>query len=132
MEKECKKILLLKGLQPLNDDQFSMVKSLMDSELELTPKMKEEYTKVKIADLMQKKFGGITCVNKLLELLKDIEGLGDIVKTIKNERRKGNGEEFSLSCACRLCSAEPWYWHSWEIPSQIYDSDEVALQVSTG
>ncbi|XP_077616153.1 gamma-interferon-inducible protein 16 [Crocuta crocuta] len=88
MEKECKKILLLKGLQPLNDDQFSMVKSLMDSDLELTPKMKEEYTKVKIADLMQKKFGGITCVNKLLELLKDIEGLGDIVKTIKNERRK--------------------------------------------
>ncbi|XP_039102336.1 interferon-activable protein 203-like isoform X1 [Hyaena hyaena] len=88
MEKECKKILLLKGLQPLNDDQFSMVKSLMDSDLKLTPKMKEEYTKVKIADMMQKKFGGITCVNKLLELLKDIEGLGDIVKTIKNERRK--------------------------------------------
>uniref|UniRef100_A0A673TF12 Interferon gamma inducible protein 16 n=1 Tax=Suricata suricatta TaxID=37032 RepID=A0A673TF12_SURSU len=88
MEKECKKILLLKGLQPLNDDQFSMVKSLMDSDLGLTPKMKEEYTKVKIADLMQKKFRGITCVEKLLELLKDIEGLEDTVKTIKNERRK--------------------------------------------
>lgn len=88
MEKECKKILLLKGLQPLSDDQFSMVKSLLDTDLELTPKMKDDYTKVKIADLMQKKFRGITCVDKLLELLKDIEGLGDIVKTIRNERRK--------------------------------------------
>ncbi|XP_045310825.1 gamma-interferon-inducible protein 16-like isoform X12 [Leopardus geoffroyi] len=88
METECKRILLLKGLQPLNDDQFSMVKSLLDSDLGLTPKMKEDYTKVKIADMMHKKFRGILCVNKLLTLLKDIEGLEDTVKTIKNEKRK--------------------------------------------
>ncbi|XP_047695962.1 gamma-interferon-inducible protein 16-like isoform X5 [Prionailurus viverrinus] len=88
METECKRILLLKGLQPLNDDQFSMVKSLLDSDLGLTPKMKEEYTKVKIADMMHKKFRGILCVNELLRLLKDIEGLEDTVKTIKNEKRK--------------------------------------------
>uniref|UniRef100_A0ABI7XK64 Interferon gamma inducible protein 16 n=1 Tax=Felis catus TaxID=9685 RepID=A0ABI7XK64_FELCA len=88
METECKRILLLKGLQPLNDDQFSMVKSLLDSDLGLTPKMKEEYTKVKIADMMHKKFRGILCVNKLLSMLKDIEGLEDTVKTMKNEKRK--------------------------------------------
>ncbi|XP_078297002.1 pyrin and HIN domain-containing protein 1-like isoform X4 [Panthera onca] len=88
METECKRILLLKGLQPLNDDQFSMVKSLLDSDLGLTPKMKEDYSKVKIADMMHKKFQGILCVNKLLRLLKDIEGLGDTVKTIQNEKRK--------------------------------------------
>ncbi|XP_030158938.1 gamma-interferon-inducible protein 16 isoform X4 [Lynx canadensis] len=88
METECKRILLLKGLQPLNDDQFSMVKSLLDSDLGLTPKMKEDYTKVKIADMMHKKFRGILCVNKLLTLLKDIEGLEDTVKSIKNEKRK--------------------------------------------
>ncbi|XP_025770925.1 pyrin and HIN domain-containing protein 1-like [Puma concolor] len=88
METECKRILLLKGLQPLNDDQFSMVKSLLDSDLGLTSKMKEDYTKVKIADMMHKKFRGILCVNKLLRLLKDIEGLEDTVKTIKNEKRK--------------------------------------------
>ncbi|XP_040308422.1 pyrin and HIN domain-containing protein 1-like isoform X1 [Herpailurus yagouaroundi] len=88
METECKRILLLKGLQPLNDDQFSMVKSLLDSDLGLTSKMKEDYTKVKIADMMHKKFRGILCVNKLLMLLKDIEGLEDTVKTIKNEKRK--------------------------------------------
>ena len=97
METECKRILLLKGLQPLNDDQFSMVKSLLDSDLGLTPKMKEDYSKVKIADMMHKKFQGILCVNKLLRLLKDIEGLGDTVKTIQNEKRKGNAEEPSLS-----------------------------------
>ncbi|XP_042780850.1 gamma-interferon-inducible protein 16 isoform X3 [Panthera leo] len=88
METECKRILLLKGLQPLNDDQFSMVKSLLDSDLGLTPKMKEDYSKVKIADMMHKKFQGILCVNKLLRLLKDIEGLGDTVKAIQNEKRK--------------------------------------------
>ncbi|XP_042831736.1 gamma-interferon-inducible protein 16 isoform X3 [Panthera tigris] len=88
METECKRILLLKGLQPLNDDQFSMVKSLLDNDLGLTPKMKEDYSKVKIADMMHKKFQGILCVNKLLRLLKDIEGLGDTVKTIQNEKRK--------------------------------------------
>ncbi|GAB5583800.1 gamma-interferon-inducible protein 16 isoform X3 [Prionailurus iriomotensis] len=65
-----------------------MVKSLLDSDLGLTPKMKEEYTKVKIADMMHKKFRGILCVNELLRLLKDIEGLEDTVKTIKNEKRK--------------------------------------------
>uniref|UniRef100_A0A452SQK9 Uncharacterized protein n=1 Tax=Ursus americanus TaxID=9643 RepID=A0A452SQK9_URSAM len=92
-----KRIILLKGLQPIGDFQFSMVKSLLAHDLGLTTKMQEEYNKVKIADLMEKKFRGPLCVDKLIDLLKDIEGLGDVVKTLRNEKRKGNGQEPSLS-----------------------------------
>uniref|UniRef100_A0A452SQN9 Interferon gamma inducible protein 16 n=1 Tax=Ursus americanus TaxID=9643 RepID=A0A452SQN9_URSAM len=97
MGNEYKRIILLKGLQPIGDFQFSMVKSLLAHDLGLTTKMQEEYNKVKIADLMEKKFRGPLCVDKLIDLLKDIEGLGDVVKTLRNEKRKGNGQEPSLS-----------------------------------
>uniref|UniRef100_A0A452T2B0 Myeloid cell nuclear differentiation antigen-like protein n=1 Tax=Ursus maritimus TaxID=29073 RepID=A0A452T2B0_URSMA len=88
MGNEYKRIILLKGLQPIGDFQFSMVKSLLAHDLGLTTKMQEEYNKVKIADLMEKKFQGPLCVDKLIDLLKDIEGLGDVVKTLRNEKRK--------------------------------------------
>ncbi|XP_045639875.1 gamma-interferon-inducible protein 16-like isoform X7 [Ursus americanus] len=88
MGNEYKRIILLKGLQPIGDFQFSMVKSLLAHDLGLTTKMQEEYNKVKIADLMEKKFRGPLCVDKLIDLLKDIEGLGDVVKTLRNEKRK--------------------------------------------
>nr|XP_035925678.1 interferon-activable protein 203-like isoform X2 [Halichoerus grypus] len=88
MGSEYKRIILLKGLQPIDDYQFSVVKSLLASPLGLTRKMQEEYNKVKIADLMEKKFRGSLCVDKLIDLFKDMEGLGDIVKTLKNEKKK--------------------------------------------
>ncbi|XP_030875391.1 gamma-interferon-inducible protein 16 [Leptonychotes weddellii] len=88
MGSEYKKIILLKGLQPIDNYQFSMVKSLLACDLRLTTKMQEEYNKVKIADLMEKKFRGSLCVDKLIDLFKDMEGLGDIVKTLKNEKKK--------------------------------------------
>ncbi|XP_004415737.1 PREDICTED: myeloid cell nuclear differentiation antigen-like, partial [Odobenus rosmarus divergens] len=85
---EYKRIILLKGLQSIDDYQFSMVKCLLAHDLELTAKMQEEYNKVKIADLMEKKFRGPLCVDKLIDLFKDMEGLGDIVKILKNEKKK--------------------------------------------
>nr|XP_054363862.1 interferon-activable protein 203-like isoform X2 [Mirounga angustirostris] len=88
MGSEYKRIILLKGLQPIDNYQFSMVKSLLACDLRLTTKMQEEYNKVKIADLMEKKFRGPLCVDKLIDLFKDMEGLGDIVKTLKNEKKK--------------------------------------------
>lgn len=97
MGSECKRIILLKGLELINDYQFSIVKSLLAHDLGLTTKMQEEYNKINIADLMEKKFRGPLCVDKLINLLKDIEGLGDVVKTLRNEKRKGNGQEPSLS-----------------------------------
>nr|XP_021537745.1 interferon-activable protein 203-like [Neomonachus schauinslandi] len=88
MGSEYKRIILLKGLQPIDNYQFSMVKSLLARDLGLTTKTQEEYNKVKIADLMEKKFRGSLCVDKLIDLFKDMEGLGDIVKTLKNEKKK--------------------------------------------
>ncbi|XP_034523216.1 myeloid cell nuclear differentiation antigen-like protein isoform X3 [Ailuropoda melanoleuca] len=88
MGSECKRIILLKGLELINDYQFSIVKSLLAHDLGLTTKMQEEYNKINIADLMEKKFRGPLCVDKLINLLKDIEGLGDVVKTLRNEKRK--------------------------------------------
>ncbi|XP_072615870.1 myeloid cell nuclear differentiation antigen isoform X1 [Vulpes vulpes] len=88
MESEYKKIILLKGLEPINDYQFSIVKSLLARDLGLTANMQEEYNKVKIADLMEKKFPGVACVNKLIDLFKEMPSLTDIVKQLRNEKVK--------------------------------------------
>uniref|UniRef100_A0A8I3NXV2 Myeloid cell nuclear differentiation antigen n=1 Tax=Canis lupus familiaris TaxID=9615 RepID=A0A8I3NXV2_CANLF len=88
MEGEYKKIILLKGLEPINDYQFSIVKSVLARDLGLTANMQEEYNKVKIADLMEKKFPGVACVNKLIDLFKEMPSLTDIVKQLRNEKVK--------------------------------------------
>ncbi|KAM8896922.1 interferon-activable protein 203-like [Lycaon pictus] len=88
MEGEYKKIILLKGLEPINDYQFSIVKSLLARDLGLTANMQKEYNKVKIADLMEKKFPGIACVNKLIDLFKEMQDCEDIVINLRNGKRK--------------------------------------------
>ncbi|XP_012902927.1 myeloid cell nuclear differentiation antigen isoform X4 [Mustela putorius furo] len=88
MGSDYKRIILLKGLEAINEYQFSIVKSLLARDLRLTRKMQEEYNKVQIADLMERKFPGPACVDKLVKLFKDIEELGDVVKILKNEKKK--------------------------------------------
>ncbi|KAB1260624.1 Gamma-interferon-inducible protein 16, partial [Camelus dromedarius] len=88
MANEFKKILLLKGLQHIDDYNFRLIKSLLHEDLNLTTKTQDEYDRIKIADLMAKKFKGAACVDKLIELIKDIESLKDIVKTLRNEKSK--------------------------------------------
>ncbi|XP_032173071.1 myeloid cell nuclear differentiation antigen-like isoform X5 [Mustela erminea] len=88
MGSDYKRIILLKGLEVINEYQFSIVKSLLARDLRLKRKMQEEYNKVQIADLMERKFPGPACVDKLVNLFKDIEGLGDVVKILKNEKKK--------------------------------------------
>nr|XP_021537744.1 myeloid cell nuclear differentiation antigen isoform X2 [Neomonachus schauinslandi] len=88
MGSEYKRIILLKGLELINDYQFSIVKSLLAHDLGLTTNMQEEYNKVKIADLMEKKFPGAACVDKLIDLFKDMPPLNDIVKQLRNEKMK--------------------------------------------
>ncbi|XP_014652508.1 PREDICTED: pyrin and HIN domain-containing protein 1-like [Ceratotherium simum simum] len=88
METECKKIVLLKGLEPISDYHFSMVKSLLASDLKLTRKTQNEHNKIQIADLMAEKFPGAASVDKLIKLYKDIEELKDRAKTLKNEKLK--------------------------------------------
>lgn len=88
MGSEYKRIILLKGLEAINDYQFSIVKSLLARDLGLTTNMQEEYNKVKIADLMEKKFPGPACVDKLIDLFKDMPPLKDVVKQLRNEKIK--------------------------------------------
>ncbi|XP_031538288.2 interferon-activable protein 203-like [Vicugna pacos] len=88
MANEFKKILLLKGLQHIDDYNFRLVKSLLHEDLNLTTKTQDEYNRIKIADLMAKKFKGAACVDKRIEFIKDIESLKDIVKTLRNEKSK--------------------------------------------
>ncbi|VCW59071.1 unnamed protein product [Gulo gulo] len=88
MGSEYKRVILLKGLELINEYQFSIVKSLLARDLGLTANMQEEYNKVKIADLMEKKFPGPACVDKLIDLFKDMPPLKDVVKQLRNEKMK--------------------------------------------
>ncbi|XP_061039231.1 gamma-interferon-inducible protein 16-like isoform X1 [Eubalaena glacialis] len=88
MGNEFKRIVLLKGFQHISDYQFSVIKCLLAKDLKLTSKMQNEYDRVKIADLMEVKFRGPACVDKLIDLVKDIEEIKDLAKTLKNEKLK--------------------------------------------
>lgn len=93
MEKKYKNIVLLKGLEVINDYHFRMVKSLLSKDLKLNVKMREEYDKIQIADLMEEKFRGDAGLGKLIQIFKDIPTLEDLAETLRKEKLKGNWEE---------------------------------------
>uniref|UniRef100_A0A8D2JVY8 Interferon gamma inducible protein 16 n=1 Tax=Theropithecus gelada TaxID=9565 RepID=A0A8D2JVY8_THEGE len=88
MEKKYKNIVLLKGLEVINDYHFRMVKSLLSKDLKLNVKMREEYDKIQIADLMEEKFRGDAGLGKLIQIFKDIPTLEDLAETLKKEKLK--------------------------------------------
>ncbi|KAM9244427.1 gamma-interferon-inducible protein 16 isoform 2-T4 [Dugong dugon] len=88
MVNEYKKIVLLKGLEVINEYQFNMIKSLLAHDLQLNKKAQHEYNRIQIADLMEDKFRGAACLNTLIELFQDIEDLKDLAKTLKHEKIK--------------------------------------------
>ncbi|XP_053439829.1 gamma-interferon-inducible protein 16-like [Nycticebus coucang] len=88
MAKECWKIILIKGLEEINDDQFKMVKFLLTDPLKLTSKMQDEYGKVQFANLMVKKFPEDAGVDKLIKLCKEIASLQAFVEILKREKAK--------------------------------------------
>ncbi|XP_064226720.1 gamma-interferon-inducible protein 16 [Aotus nancymaae] len=92
MGKKYKNIVLLKGLEGINDYHFRMVKSLLSSDLKLNPKMREEYDKIQIADLLEEKFPGDAGLGKLIQILKQIPTLGDFAETLKKEKLKAQGQ----------------------------------------
>ncbi|XP_012607829.1 myeloid cell nuclear differentiation antigen isoform X2 [Microcebus murinus] len=85
---EYKKIVLLKGLENMNDYQFAAVKSLLVKDLKLTRKMQDDYNRIRISDLMEEKFPGAACVEKLIELVKDIESLKGLADKLRKEKLK--------------------------------------------
>uniref|UniRef100_A0A8C2QRQ0 Uncharacterized protein n=1 Tax=Capra hircus TaxID=9925 RepID=A0A8C2QRQ0_CAPHI len=67
---------------------FNMIKSLLKEDLKLTSKMQDEYDRVKIADLMEMKFRGPACVDKLIELVRDIDEIKDLANSLRKEKLK--------------------------------------------
>ncbi|XP_032116655.1 gamma-interferon-inducible protein 16-like isoform X1 [Sapajus apella] len=92
MGKKYKNIVLLKGLEGINDYHFRMVKSLLSSDLKLNPKMRDEYDKIQIADLLEEKFPGDAGLGKLIQIIKEIPTLGDFAETLKKEKLKAQGQ----------------------------------------
>ncbi|GAB1285738.1 Pyrin and HIN domain-containing protein 1 [Apodemus speciosus] len=76
----------------INDHDFKMVKSLLSKELKLN-KIQDEYDRVKIADLMEDKFPKDAGVGQLIELYKEIPGLGDIANKLKKEKAKAKRKQ---------------------------------------
>lgn len=87
---EYKKIVLLKGLENMSDYEFATVKSLLANDLQLTRKMQDDYNRIRISDLMAEKFPGASCVDKLMELVKDIDSLKGLADKLRKEKLKGN------------------------------------------
>ncbi|XP_006159161.1 pyrin and HIN domain-containing protein 1-like, partial [Tupaia chinensis] len=88
MANEYKKIVLLKGLEHINNYYFSIIKSLLAYDLKLTRKMQHEYNRIQIADLMEKVFRYDAGVDKLIALIKNITPLKHLVKKLRAEKLK--------------------------------------------
>ncbi|XP_023372191.1 gamma-interferon-inducible protein 16 [Otolemur garnettii] len=88
MANECWRIILLKGLEEINDDQFKMVKFLLTDPLKLTSKMQDEHDKVKFANLMVRKFPEDAGVDKLIKFCKEIASLQPFVEILRKEKAK--------------------------------------------
>uniref|UniRef100_A0A2K6TEV5 Uncharacterized protein n=1 Tax=Saimiri boliviensis boliviensis TaxID=39432 RepID=A0A2K6TEV5_SAIBB len=107
MGKKYKNIVLLKGLEGINDYHFRMVKSLLSSDLKLNPKMRDEYDKIQIADLLEEKFPDDAGLGKLIQIIKDIPTLGDFAETLKKEKLKAQEQTPSKKKKQKMDPAVP-------------------------
>ncbi|KAM6154152.1 myeloid cell nuclear differentiation antigen [Erethizon dorsatum] len=83
-----KEIVLLQGLYPISDDHFRIIKYLLACELKLNKRKREEYDRIKVADLMAEKFKSDAGLGKLIVLFKKIKGLEDTAKNLRKEKAK--------------------------------------------
>uniref|UniRef100_A0A8C9DPJ3 Interferon gamma inducible protein 16 n=1 Tax=Prolemur simus TaxID=1328070 RepID=A0A8C9DPJ3_PROSS len=91
MANEQWEVVLLNGLEDINEYQFKMIKFLLAKKLKLTEKMQEEYDKIKIANLMVKEFKCDVSVDKLIQLCKNVPALQHIAETLRKEKSKAKG-----------------------------------------
>ncbi|XP_008586186.1 PREDICTED: pyrin and HIN domain-containing protein 1 [Galeopterus variegatus] len=88
MVNEYKKIVLLKGLENISDYHFKAIKSLLTHDLRLTGKMRDQFNRIQIADLMEEKFQHDAGLDKLIEFFEDIPTLKGLAKTLRKEKLK--------------------------------------------
>ncbi|CAH6789533.1 inteferon-activable protein 208 isoform X2 [Phodopus roborovskii] len=85
---EYKKIVLLKGLEVMDEYQFRTIKSLLRKELNLTKKLQEEFDRIQVADMMEDKFPQDAGLNKLAKMCESIKELEGLAKELKTEKAK--------------------------------------------
>ncbi|XP_047412369.1 pyrin and HIN domain-containing protein 1-like isoform X2 [Sciurus carolinensis] len=99
MVNEYKKIVLLIGLEAINDYHFRLIKSLLAKDLKLTRNMQDDFDRIRIADLMEEKFQNDAGLRKLIAVCRDIPALADLAETLEKRRlkvkRKSKGERKS-------------------------------------
>lgn len=83
-----KQIVLLSGLEYMNDYNFRALKSLLNHDLKLTKNMQDDYDRIKIADLMEEKFPEDAGLSKLIEVCEDIPELAARVDILRKEMEK--------------------------------------------
>lgn len=88
MSNEYKRIVLLKGLEPLSSHHFSLFKSLLASDLKLERHMQEQYTKVQIADMMEDEFPDDAGLGKFIKFVKTYQLLENVLKFLKEREYK--------------------------------------------
>lgn len=84
----CKQIVLLSGLEYMNDYNFRALKSLLNHDLKLTKNMQDDYDRINIADLMEEKFPEDAGLSKLIEVCEDIPELAARVDILRKEMEK--------------------------------------------
>lgn len=85
---EYKKIVLLKGLECMEDYHFRIIKSLLRTELHLSENTQNDYDRIKIADKMEETFPKDAGLNKLIEICQEIKDLKGLVENLKKEKAK--------------------------------------------
>ncbi|CAO2638471.1 Interferon-activable protein 203 [Lemmus lemmus] len=85
---EYKKIVLLKGLEKMNDYEFRIIKSLLRKELHLSERMQKDYDRIQIADEMEDTFPKDAGLNKLIGICQESKDLEHLVKDLKAEKAK--------------------------------------------
>ncbi|XP_057625915.1 interferon-activable protein 205-B-like [Chionomys nivalis] len=90
---DYKKIVLLKGLESMDDYHFRIIKSLLKRDLHLSENMQNDYDRIKIADKMEETFPKDSGLNKLIEICQEIKDLRGLVENLKEEKAKVKGKK---------------------------------------
>lgn len=122
-----KQIVLLSGLEYMNDYNFRALKSLLNHDLKLTKNMQDDYDRIKIADLMEEKFPEDAGLSKLIEVCEDIPELAARVDILRKEMEKVKNKTKikSESSPLPLTSS---LMEAWEVePAMVTASSEAKI-----
>ncbi|XP_038204439.1 gamma-interferon-inducible protein 16-like [Arvicola amphibius] len=85
---EYKRIILLNGLECMEDNHFRMIKSILRKKLNLSKKMQDDYDRIQIADQMEDTFPKDAGLDELIDVCQSIKELEGLAKTLKAEKAK--------------------------------------------